>query len=30
MEMEKLHNVEANVDYLLGKDITERERNNVH
>lgn len=26
-EMKELHNVKANVDYLLGKDVTEREQN---
>lgn len=28
-EMKELHNVKANVDYLLGKDVAERERNNM-
>ena len=27
--MKELHNVKANVDYLLGKDVAERERNNM-
>lgn len=25
--MKELHNVKANVDYLLGEDVTEREQN---
>ena len=28
-EMKELYNVKANVDYLLGKDVAERERNNM-
>lgn len=28
-EMKELHNVKANVDYLLGKNVTDRERANV-
>lgn len=28
-EMKELHNVKVNVDYLLGKDVTEHEHNNV-